>query len=313
MSADTDRADFQAIFKHIPEEFNASLVFGYGSGVFAQAGYSGSMIDFLFVVDDVKAWHEENLLRFPEHYSQNMRFLGAEKCADVQRWGAAVYYNVGVRLSNGFWAKYGVISRDDLMKDLHNWEHLYTAGRLHKPVSVIKSDEQVWGLVETNRLQALRLAMLLLPQRFTRYDLLATIVSLSYKGDIRWKVGEDPRKIDRIVEGQHEELWNIYAPKMEELKRYVSSTGEDWYEQDMDPQAQREIYFPLPDMFRERAHNNTWAKSGGEAWNPHTLTRTLVRINFRSSFTQAAKGFITTGPVKSAQYTFAKMARRFAR
>ena len=55
------------------------LSFGYGSGVFHQNDYDYSknfpMIDIIFVVKDVKLWHEENLKRNPSHYSGNFQYL----------------------------------------------------------------------------------------------------------------------------------------------------------------------------------------------------------------------------------------------
>ena len=55
------------------------------------------MIDFIFVVDDSKNWHAQNLKRNPHHYSA-LRYLGAKKIARIQEdIGAAVYYNTLVR------------------------------------------------------------------------------------------------------------------------------------------------------------------------------------------------------------------------
>jgi translocator assembly and maintenance protein 41 len=74
----------------------------YGSGMFAQAGYSSDapppMIDMLFAVGDVQRWHEQNLKDNPSHYSP-MRWLGPKGIAVLQEnFGARIYYNTQVCL-----------------------------------------------------------------------------------------------------------------------------------------------------------------------------------------------------------------------
>jgi translocator assembly and maintenance protein 41 len=79
--------------------------------------------------------------------------------------------------------KYGVVSIDRMCKDLLNWETLYLAGRMHKPVKILKDDPRVRLAQQVNLASALRTALLLLPKDFTEEKLYTTISSISYKGN----------------------------------------------------------------------------------------------------------------------------------
>ena len=50
------------------------------------------MLDFVFIVDDSKLWHGENLAMNGHHYS-SLKYLGADVVSEVQRWAAGVYFN----------------------------------------------------------------------------------------------------------------------------------------------------------------------------------------------------------------------------
>src|SRR5688572_9877207 len=97
--------------------------------------------------------------------------------------------------------KYGVISTQRFEQDLLQWDSLYIAGRLHKPVLRLRtatadaSDRHCEILLHRNLLSALRTSLLLLPETFTEFELFSMISSLSYDGDIRMGVGENPMKV----------------------------------------------------------------------------------------------------------------------
>ena len=60
----------------------------YGSGVFRQKGYSekdkkNAMLDVIIGVKDPEAWHKENLLKNPKHYS-GVRHLGAHSIVRIE-------------------------------------------------------------------------------------------------------------------------------------------------------------------------------------------------------------------------------------
>ena len=122
----------------ILESFDAPIRYcaAYGSGVYPQAGKASNdrpLVDFIFGVTHTQHWHSLNLRQNPQHYSF-MRIFGCRAVEAIQDdFGAKIYYNTNC-IVNGEAIKYGVISITNLLADLEDWETLYCAGRLHKPV-----------------------------------------------------------------------------------------------------------------------------------------------------------------------------------
>lgn len=168
--------------------------FAYGSGIFAQPGAAAvrageqPMLDFIFAarsfsrrctraqaadaralaqVDDPVAWHAANLARNRRHYS----LLGAAGpsavAAVAERVGAGVHFNAFARVDplGPARVKYGVVALPTLLRDLRDWDALYVAGRMHKPVATLRADSRVAAAAEGNLAAALACALLLLPVR----------------------------------------------------------------------------------------------------------------------------------------------------
>ena len=74
-----------------------------------------------------------------------------------------------------------------LITDLTEWTTLYAAGRLQKPVRIIKTEvnEELKDALETNKRYALRVSLVLMPTEFEEILLYRTIASLSYIGLFR--------------------------------------------------------------------------------------------------------------------------------
>merc|ERR1719228_452069 len=116
--------------------------------------------------------------------------------------------------------KYGVINKRDLLVDLVDWETLYVAGRLHKPVNIIEQEtnnNELQKSLVMNLTNALHTAFLLLPDKFTEEHLFLTIAGLSYTGDFRMVVGEDRNKVSNIVRPQVDRFRELYRGKLEDL------------------------------------------------------------------------------------------------
>lgn len=197
-----DSIDGEEILRQFP---SVEFAFAYGSGVLPQAGYNYSnssllpMLDLVFAVSDPVQWHRLNMQLHPSHYTSIVP-LTPNLTAYVQNnFGAGMWYNVDIPLNIRRFPhrkmKYGVISTSKLSEDLLNWTDLYIAGRLHKPVFIIKSNPLFDNYVEINREHALRAAVFLLPPKFGELELFLSIASLSYNGDPRMGMSENPMKV----------------------------------------------------------------------------------------------------------------------
>ncbi|PHH71826.1 hypothetical protein CDD80_4972 [Ophiocordyceps camponoti-rufipedis] len=278
-------------------QFNAPIVycFAYGSGVFPQQasssdqqpksprsvhsrppealiraqGSSPRMIDFIFGVSHMQHWHSVNMRQHPHHYSA-VASLGSGFVSRVQRWGAGVYFNPYVDV-NGMLIKYGVTSIDNLVDDLSTWQNLYLAGRLQKPVKILRDHPRVRLANQHNLIAALRTALLLLPAEFDEGQLYATIAGLSYLGDPRMALPtEDRSKIANMVCHNAVHFRRLYAPLIRTLPNVVYLQGpvrfddQAWLldpradtrlRQDMDPVRRANMVRRLPGRFRARLYH----------------------------------------------------------
>ncbi|KAL1967485.1 hypothetical protein VTN77DRAFT_3270 [Rasamsonia byssochlamydoides] len=282
--------EFKEALRQILWKFRAPIryAFAYGSGVFTQTsdppasgqGHSsppqaiqavqqgkGKMIDFIFGVSHSQHWHSLNLNEHRDHYSA-LGSLGSYVVSEMQdKWGAGVYFNPYVTV-NGTLIKYGVVNIDTLCRDLSQWDTLYLAGRLHKPVKILRDHPRVRLANQINLLSALRVALLLLPEEFTEFELYSTIAGISYMGDLRMSLpAEDPGKVKNIVSGQMDYFRRLYAPLIENLPNCTFNdyrcTESGWIDdpganvklnQDMDPVKRGNMVRRLPKAFREKLY-----------------------------------------------------------
>ncbi|KAI1733805.1 mitochondrial matrix Mmp37 [Xylaria scruposa] len=286
--------EFKEVLRQLLWKFRAPIryAFAYGSGVFPQStggaaseaeikavhpkapvavqkAQNGSpkMIDFIFGVSHTQHWHSLNLAQHRDHYSA-LGSLGSGAVSYVQdKWGAGVYFNPYVTVE-GIQIKYGVVNLDTLCSDLSEWDSLYLAGRLHKPVKILRDDPRVRLSNQINLLSALRTALLLLPPKFTEQELYATIAGISYLGDPRMALPtENPKKVSNIVSHNMLNFRRLYAPLVESLPNVAfndpSCQSTDWVantdailklEQDMDPIKRANMVRRLPKAFRSKLY-----------------------------------------------------------
>ncbi|KAH8148755.1 uncharacterized protein LAJ45_07098 [Morchella importuna] len=264
--------ELQGYLRSLMMQFRAPVryAFAYGSGVFSQgaaaARASGKkpMIDLMFGVTYTQHWHSLNLGQHRDHYSF-MGTLGSGAISYVQdKMGAGVYFNPYVDI-NGTLVKYGVTNIDTLRRDLKTWDTLYLAGRLQKPVQILRDDPTITLSYQANLIAATRTALLMLPERFTEYQLYSTITGISYLGDPRMSVGaENPNKIDNIVDNQLAHFRLLYGKVIEQLPNlsYEKGGGQEWSEpaqqtwlvQDMSPSKRANMVRRLPTSFREKLY-----------------------------------------------------------
>lgn len=283
--------EFKEALRQILWQFRAPIryAFAYGSGVFPQTSSSSSdksdlhpkpspaissaqrgnskMIDFIFGVSYTQHWHSLNLHQHRDHYSA-IGSLGSSFISRVQdRWGAGVYFNPYVTV-NGTLIKYGVVNLDTLCRDLSGWDTLYLAGRLQKPVKILRDDPRVRLANQINLISAVRTALLLLPPSFTEQELYGTIAGISYLGDPRMSLPtENPNKVSNIVKHQLPNFRRLYAPLIENLPNVSFKdprcSSPHWIDdpstnailaQDMDPVKRGNMVRRLPKCFREKMY-----------------------------------------------------------
>lgn len=285
--------EFKEALRQVLWQFRAPIryAFAYGSGVFPQgksASTSSSptsihpnaplavakaqdgqpkMIDFIFGVSHTEHWHSLNLHQHRDHYS-GLGSLGSGVVSAVQdRFGAGVYFNPYITV-NGMLIKYGVVNLDTLCSDLSEWSTLYIAGRLHKPVKILRDDPRVRLANQINLLSALRTALLLLPPSFTEQELYGTIAGISYMGDPRMALPtEDPGKVANIVGNNLPNFRRLYVPLIENLPNVDFDdpicSRPDWesdpttnavLQQDMDLVKRGNMVRRLPKAFRSKLY-----------------------------------------------------------
>eukprot|EP01134_Creolimax_fragrantissima_P000751 CFRG0751T1 len=298
-----------------------TFAFAYGSGISPQTGsdVKDNMIDLVFAVKDSQSWHRRNIERNPSDYSF-LRFLGPPGVTWIQKnFGASIYYNTLVSF-NGRMIKYGVIEEDDLSFDLQHWNTLYLSGRLHKPITILKKPtNEITTHYNENIMSALRVALLLLPDRFTEAQLYETITAFSYMGDFRMTYGEHPRKIQNIVQGNLKGFQDLYKASIQEfvskgwltVGETISNSGskdldERWLFQSKDVETKQELSSKVPTNLRILMGS---VDMEGKIYEPATLQKGMATIVKRSSLSQSVKGLLTAGLLKSTEYLGAKLKK----
>jgi mitochondrial translocator assembly and maintenance protein 41 len=293
-----------------------------------------NMLDLIFVVERTAAWHAANLARFPQHYSAAAAAAGPAAIARIQRgYGASIYYHplVAVR---GRLVKYGVIDAADLVDDLAHWNTLYVSGRLHKPVVLLHSadDERAATLnrlLWANLAAAAACARLTLPPSsavLAESALYEAIAALSYTGDTRMGVAEDPRKVRNIVAGSRDAFARLYEPCLAHpllRSAFVRSAQGDAFEPaDEAVLAGLVQLLPfcaltqqIPPYWPPTAADRDAAVAAVQALAPEAraqaIRTNLAAVVRRSSLGQTVKGLFSAGPVRSVQYAWAKLQKRF--
>jgi len=328
------------IVRQFPQD-NLVQCFGYGSGVFSQSlsnekGLaSAGMLDLILVVDDTHEFHRSNLKRFPHHYAPWLRYGGPRLVTKVQRQGFpwlhdahVLFHVVDEDRSNSLpQMKYGVVDREDLERDLTEWESLYLAGRLHKPTLSIINDDDNLLRAQTKNLRAATAAALLLSIQSEPtstvvvpwLSLYQQIAALSYTGDFRMQVGgEDPQKINKLVKapGQLKRFHDLYRPILKSYENsgllsvsYSSSNdggGLEWNPKDASTISH--LWQQLPKSLQD-GRSAIVANSYNTETGYDYLAKALTAIVAPAARNQSFKGVFTLGFRKSIQYASAKLSK----
>lgn len=324
----------RALLEEIVATFNSPIryAFAYGSGVFEQQGSNSldknkkPMLDFIFAVSHPEHWHSINLAQNPSHYALHARLLGSDFVGRLQNWGpAAVWFNPFVPVS-GVNIKYGVVSIDNLCTDLLTWNSLYVAGRMHKPLRIIKDDARVRLTQQVNLTSAIRTALLTLPETFEEGQLFERIAALSYQGDLRMALPfENRSKIANIVNAQTPQFKELYYRLVVGLPGVHWSPESTTIHQDGSPKTKAAHVRKLPSELRSRIEAQFagkpgvpskdsdepeyWSRLAGDSSLPDLVQSEVNSIVRYSSTIQTAKGLITSGVGTSVKYAGKKIVK----
>lgn len=298
-------------------------VCAYGSGVFKQDSHKSineNMIDLIFVVHDSFTWHQQNLKRYPNHYSF-LKHLQPHQIANIQKhYGTAIYYNTRIEFG-GRQIKYGVIELNDFLNDLKDWTFLYVAGRLHKPVYHLKGIDNptISTAFKYNLENAVKTSLLLCSEKTSCEDFFMKIASLSYTGDLRMVVGEDRNKVRNIVKPNMDKFRKLYYPI---VSNCISvNITHDTIEQDLSETVQLSYLSALPLHLKRTVYKGYGLRNDMVDYESnlklirnrkqlqkvlHSSVSKLVR---GSSTSQSLKGIMTGGFKKSIAYSAEKLVK----
>ena len=280
--------------------------YGYGSGMFKQAGYTSKdkpQIDLIFIVDDnhLRAWHIENMKLNRKDYSLIGRVFFKYAPLSILKGRTGITYVSNIE-ENGSTFKYGTIELSDFLNQLDTWEHFYLTGRFQKTIYPIKETKELKNGIEKNRENALLVAAYLQNKDVvTKKDILVTLCGLSYLGDTRMKFAENPKKVENIVDGSFEEFNKIYNFNNEYLT-----------EQDNTIKINRNVVEErLTSLPRELLFYIKESLISSDKDAKKKILEYLEDLNKKESKQQTIKGIGTNGVVRSIKYASKKLAKRF--
>ena len=217
------------------------------------------------------------------------------------------------------------------MADLNEWRSLYVAGRLHKPIHILKHNDTIENAMARNKEYAVRTALLLVPKLFDEFDLFTKIASLSYTGDPRMIVGENPKKVVNLVtpiipiyRKEYEQALLKVASEIEinnlikdsPLSQTVhhsdvktDSTTYKMYTQTMTSDSRWRLCENLPVTMRNILLMNR--RTIGSPPKKHAVRSAVSAIVYRAAISQSVKGIITAGVMKGSSYLFKKVTKKF--
>ncbi|MCI5984531.1 MAG: phosphatidate cytidylyltransferase [Firmicutes bacterium] len=264
--------------------------FGYGSGVFKQLGYDSKekpQIDLILIVNDMKLWHKENIKKNPKDYSFIGRNFFLNSSLDEIKGITGITYQSNIEYK-GHLFKYGIIEYGDFVRHMQTWDSFYVPGRFQKPILTIKSNNFIDELILQNRRNACKVGLLCLNNKDLK-DLYLTICNLSYSGDTRMKVAENPKKVENIVGASYDKFNEMY--NFNDL--YQKNGERIEYEIDIDELPSSLEKYIKDDKTKEK------------------VMEYLSDLNRKESSLQTMKGIKTNGIVKSLRYGLAKVLKKF--
>ena len=279
--------------------------YGYGSGVFKQEGYTSNdkaQIDLIFIVENIKEWHLENISKNPNDYSLLAKYFFKTAKTEKLKGKTGVTYQSNINEDDSLF-KYGVIEKKDLINNINSWNSFYMPGRFQKTIKTIKDDDNIREYIEKNRYNAMLVAALLQKENIvSKKDLIETIVSLSYMGDTRMAFAENPKKIQNIVNGSYDLYDEMYSFDSVYLK------FDEYNNVIINKDLIRWNLEKLPAGLYEYIKDYKYSKT-------EELVKRIIEYftitNKDESISQTLKGIETNGITRSISYASKKVLKRF--
>ena len=295
----------EKIKKFVLSRPDVEAAYGYGSGVFKQSGYTNAdkpQIDLILVVNNLRDWHIANMKLNKTDYS----FIGKDfftnaKIEKLKGLTGITYLSNIEEDGNVF--KYGTIELNDLYKHLYEWDSFYLPGRFQKTIYPIIENNTLTNLVDKNREYALLLSSYL--QKYdvvTKKEILTTLCGLSYMGDTRMKLAENPRKVLNIVEGSYDKFTKMYNFDVD----YIKCIDDDICV--IDKELLRRELKRLP---YELCQYIMPVIDEKDEVIKEKIIEYFTILNKEESLNQTIKGLYTNGFVRSVDYAYKKVKKRF--
>ncbi|MBQ9011504.1 MAG: hypothetical protein IJ093_02525, partial [Bacilli bacterium] len=247
-------------------------------------------LDVIVRVNTLKQVHKKNIKLNKYDYSLTARLFFNYGSYNWLKSGAHICYMTYIPF-NGKEYKIGTIELEDFLNDLNNWETFYMAGRMQKPILIAKSTKEIEKAIEKNRTAGISATKMLLEKNTKEKDFYISLGSLSYIGDTRMGIAENPDKVKNIVEGRYDFYQAEYGSKLNIENGNVIIT--DDYDIEKMPQE-------LKDYLQNVPKEELSVK----------VREFLTQKNKSQSMAQTVKGIFTTGPVKALKYANAKLKRK---
>lgn len=293
------------IEKFIKKRPKVKGAYGYGSGVFKQSGYTSKdkpQIDMIFVVEDLKKWHLENIKLNPKDYSFTSKLYFKSASVLKLKGNTGIVYLSNIE-ENGNIYKYGTIEEKDLEKYLTTWESFYLPGRFQKTILPIIESDIITKANEKNRESVLFTALLTLPKEKNKLiDVYTQICGLSYLGDTRMKFAENPRKVLNIVEGSYDKFKEIYG------------TGNSYFKTNKKEEITIDYEKLMKDIKKLPKSLLEYLKEDIKSQDINVIREKILmyftEINKKESSKQTLKGLYSNGPIRSINYASKKVMKK---
>lgn len=188
-------------------------IIGYGSGMYAQKGYTEDDKpdkDVIIVSPNFRKFLTQNYEKNRDHFAPDFDKSNLEK-----KGKEGYYSNIGCLKfeHEGYRFKAMIISTETLKSDLRTWKHFGMAGRLTKPIMYEEIPDDLEMLIKQNRQNLVNVALLSHPEEIMSVkDFYYTLSKLTYSGDFRTILpGEKKTKYKDIVDGAYDFYENTYG------------------------------------------------------------------------------------------------------